>query len=349
MILNEGVIMTKPLAIIVPIYNVEKYLKECLESIKNQTYSNFQAILINDGSTDRSAEIAMQYTKLDSRFLLINQENKGLGEARNSGLDFVFSPKNTQETEYIGLVDSDDVIAKDYYENLIYCLESNNAMIAKSRDVYVFKDINYSPAIFDIMQSKEKGIVRKVNDKNLTSKIDPPRSLFKASLIKDLRFPSVRFAEDVPFGVCANVLAQRIALTKRARYFYRMREGSLTKRHHPPQEFFKAFAFIYNFFLEHNLLLTYTLPTHIIRPSIDYDFFQDEEKYFVELQEFIQSLHIDSKVLDKNPVLKAALQTDNVKDFLKKTQTFKEWRRNNFRIHLSRKQKIIQLFGKKLL
>lgn len=340
--------MTKPLSIIVPIYNVEKYLKECLESIKNQTYDNFQAILINDGSTDKSAEIAMQYAQLDSRFLLLNQNNKGVGETRNAGLNFIFSSHNAQATEYIGFVDPDDVIAKDYYENLIYCLESNNTMIAKSRDIYVFKDINYDCKIFEDIQTKEKGIIRKVTSSNLASKIDLWRCVFKIPLLKDLRFPAVRFAEDVPFGVCANVLAQRIALTKTARYFYRMREGSLTKKHHPPQDFFVAFAFIYHFFLKHNLLLTYTLPTHIIRPSIDYDFFQNEDEYFLQLKDFLTSLDIEPKVLNKNPVLKVALQTDNVQDFLKKTQTFKEWRRNNFRIHLNKKQKIIRFFGKTL-
>ena len=73
------------LSIIVPIYNVEKYLKECLDSIQAQTYSNFQAILINDGSTDESPKIAQEYAQKDSRFILINQENKGVGAARNTG------------------------------------------------------------------------------------------------------------------------------------------------------------------------------------------------------------------------------------------------------------------------
>lgn len=74
--------------IIIPIYNVEKYLKTCLDSIKNQTYTNFKAIMINDGSTDNSAEIAQSYTQ-DERFILINQDNAGVSVARNTGLDYV--------------------------------------------------------------------------------------------------------------------------------------------------------------------------------------------------------------------------------------------------------------------
>ena len=75
--------------IIVPIYNVESYLKECLDSIIHQTYTEFEAILIDDGSTDSSGEIAKEYVKKDSRLMLIQQENQGLSMARNKGLDVV--------------------------------------------------------------------------------------------------------------------------------------------------------------------------------------------------------------------------------------------------------------------
>lgn len=336
------------LSIIIPIYNVEKYLKECLDSIQAQTYSNFQAILINDGSKDESPKIAQEYTQKDSRFILINQENKGLGAARNTGLEYIFSTQNTQDTAYIGLVDSDDVIAKDYYANLIYCLEANNALIAKSRNICVFHDDNYNKEIFTKTQEREKGVMRKVTSKKLTDKIDPWRSVFCASLLKDLRFPPVRFAEDVPFGVCANVLAKEIALTKSAIYFYRLRANSLTKKTHPPQEFFNAFAFIYNFFKKHDLLHTYILPTHILRPSQSYEYLAKDSNYLALLQEFIHSLGIESSVLAKNKVLDSALKAKTLDEFLAKTQTFKEWRRKNFRISLNKKHKIITLFGKTL-
>lgn len=339
----------KPLSIIIPIYNVAKYLPECLTSIQSQTYDNFQAILINDGSTDESEKIARDYMQKDSRFILINQENKGLGAARNAGLDYIFSSQNKQETMYIGLVDSDDVIATDYYWNLIYCLEVNDAQIAKSRDICVFSDDNYNQSIFNFKAVQEKGIVRKVESKNLTDKIDPWRSVFKASLLKDLRFPPVRFAEDVPFGVCANVMAKNIALTKSARYFYRMRQGSLTKKKHPPQEFFNAFAFIYNFFKNNDLLEVYVLPTHILRPDQSYEYLAKDSNYLQLLQDFIRSLDISPNVLDKNKVLKIALQAKTLDEFLSKTQSFKEWRRKNFRISLNKKHKIITLFGKTLL
>ncbi|WP_158655856.1 glycosyltransferase family 2 protein, partial [Helicobacter muridarum] len=79
----------KRIGIVVPIYNVEKYLNECLESVKNQTYTNFQAILVDDGSIDSSCDIAMQYIKLDSRFTLIKKPNAGLSSARNVGIEYL--------------------------------------------------------------------------------------------------------------------------------------------------------------------------------------------------------------------------------------------------------------------
>ena len=80
--------------IIVPIYNVQAYLRKCLDSLSNQTYIHFQAILVNDGSTDASAQIAQEYCDADSRFVLITQANAGLSMARNAGLEYVKNHRN---------------------------------------------------------------------------------------------------------------------------------------------------------------------------------------------------------------------------------------------------------------
>ena len=90
------------ISVIVPVYNVEEYLEECLESIKRQTYTDIEVILVNDGSTDRSKEICERYCEKDSRFKLVNQENKGLSGARNRGM-------LESKGEFISFVDSDDV------------------------------------------------------------------------------------------------------------------------------------------------------------------------------------------------------------------------------------------------
>ena len=99
------------ISIIVPVYNVENYLEECLESIKNQTYTDIEVILVNDGSTDGSKEICKRYCELDSRFRLINQENQGQSVARNRGV--------AESTgEFIVFIDSDDIVKFDLLAQL---------------------------------------------------------------------------------------------------------------------------------------------------------------------------------------------------------------------------------------
>lgn len=117
------------ISIIVPIYNVENYLEKCLCSICNQSYSNLEILLIDDGSNDRSAEICDEYTIKDRRIRVIHQENKGEAGARNKGL---YEAKG----EYIGFVDSDDYIEPTMFEELFMMLNSYEADIAACSYVY---------------------------------------------------------------------------------------------------------------------------------------------------------------------------------------------------------------------
>lgn len=107
-------------SVIVPIYNVERYLNECLDSIINQTYKNLEIILVNDGSTDKSGEIAKEYAKKDNRIKLVTKKNAGLGYARNTGLEHVTG-------KYVYFIDSDDYVAEDALETAVKELENSNA------------------------------------------------------------------------------------------------------------------------------------------------------------------------------------------------------------------------------
>ena len=106
------------ISIIVPVYNAEKYLSRCIDSILRQTFADFELILVNDGSSDKSKEICEKYLESDPRIKLINQENSGVSAARNTGLD-------NASGEYIGFVDSDDFIEKNMYEELYNILKKN--------------------------------------------------------------------------------------------------------------------------------------------------------------------------------------------------------------------------------
>ncbi len=111
------------ISIIIPIYNNERYLRKCLQSVQSQTYSNIEVIMVNDGSTDNSEQICLEFVQSDERFKYIYQSNAGVSSARNVGLD-------ASTGKYIGFVDSDDWIADDMYESLYNLINSTSACVA---------------------------------------------------------------------------------------------------------------------------------------------------------------------------------------------------------------------------
>ena len=112
-------------SIVVPIYNVEKYLRQCLDSIKNQTLDDIEVICVNDGSKDSSLEIIMEYVNTDSRFKVIDKPNSGYGNSMNRGFDMASG-------EYIGIVESDDYAEPDMFEKLYNCAKENDLDACKS-------------------------------------------------------------------------------------------------------------------------------------------------------------------------------------------------------------------------
>src|ERR1035437_5330472 len=130
-----------PISIIVPIYNIERYLSKCIDSILVQTFINFELILVNDGSTDNCGKIINEYAQKDSRIVVIHKKNGGVSSARNAGLDLA-------QGEYIGWVDADDYIATDMYETLYHLAIDYNADIS---------ECNYAQAIGNILTKSEFG------------------------------------------------------------------------------------------------------------------------------------------------------------------------------------------------
>ena len=125
--------MRPTISIIIPVYNVQDYLTSCIESIIKQDYKDYEAIFINDGSTDDSLEILKQYVKTDKRFKLISQKNSGLSSARNTGI-------NQAKGKYITFIDSDDWISKNYVGALVYNAEKYDADIVSIKECLVYSN-----------------------------------------------------------------------------------------------------------------------------------------------------------------------------------------------------------------
>ena len=210
------------ISIVVPIYNVENYLRQCLTSISEQTYKNFECIMVNDGSTDSSQQIAEEYL-MDSRFKLINQSNKGLSEARNTGISHI-----REESTFVAFVDSDDYIYPDFLETLIEHIE-DDVDIIEGMIEYFHDEIK----VDNISHNFEKQILTTKDDKlgklalnELRVSVFP--KLFRKSLLTEDFFPKGWIFEDlavVPELVSGS--KKWIKLPK-VIYGYRIRPNSIT-------------------------------------------------------------------------------------------------------------------------
>jgi glycosyltransferase involved in cell wall biosynthesis len=215
--------MAIKVSVIIPVYNVEKYLKECLDSIINQTLKDIEIICINDGSTDKSLQILEEYAAKEERIKIVNKKNGGQSSARNAGIDIA-------KGEYIAFLDSDDFIANDFYEKLYNSAEQNNADCAVGNTIY-YKDENNKQddcwVNYYIFKSN-KTIVESIEDKqNIIYSCSVWNKIYKKELIKDLRFPEKLYIEDVPFTFATAILANKFVLVKEANLYYRQHNTSI--------------------------------------------------------------------------------------------------------------------------
>lgn len=345
------------LYIVIPFYNVEKYLKECLDSAQAQTYKNFIAIMVDDGSSDDSALIATHYAKIDSRFILLTQKNGGVAKARNVALNYIFTALKPHKNDYIGFVDSDDMFAKDYFANLIFCLESHQLPIAKSRNIIRFNDNNPPPnqsyktiniRFYALLHNiTHNGFTSRINDKNINLRIETYRALFRAYFLESLRFCDVRLAEDVSFGILCNALAKKVAYTRTAKYFYRQREHSLMKKYNYSfEESFKNFTWLLEQFVLFNLLESYAIPLNLVKNIPQ----ERADSHFKSLKNLIASYNFNDNILKKNPQLKAILDSTDYADFCKNLNASpKERLRQLFRLNVRKSGIHIRIFGKNII
>lgn len=212
----------KLISVVIPVYNVEKYIRESLDSIINQTYKNLQIILIDDGSTDSSGSICDEYAASDDRITVIHQKNAGAGAAKNTGLDLI-------QGEYFSIIDSDDYIELNMYEKMVCYMENYRVDVVQClfRNVFVNRKVyrNY------IVKSKP---IRKVSrNKFLKEYLYDWKyaifwnKLFKTSLLKNIRFPIGRKIDDEFFTYKLICNSEHIVNTQDVFYNYRMRQSSV--------------------------------------------------------------------------------------------------------------------------
>lgn len=222
--------MGEKITVIVPVYNVENYLQQCLDSLLAQTYKNLEIIVVNDGSTDNSGNICQEYVQKDNRIIYIEKENGGLSDARNTGLEKMTG-------NYVTFVDSDDWVEQDYVEVLYKKLMEYQADIAvanyysynESEGIYYFHIFgdSYYEKVYDNVSIFEN--LYESSEMKSFALISAWGKLYRADLFNHLRFDKGKLGEDGYLNQKMYLLVEKIVYMNQGLYAYRNRDGSITK------------------------------------------------------------------------------------------------------------------------
>lgn len=204
-------------SVIVPIYNVERYLEKCIDSIIAQSYQNLEIILCDDGSTDGCGAICDRYAGLDSRIRVVHKPNGGLSDARNAGIEIA------RGTWYV-FIDSDDFITPDTIERMHTAAVSTDSQIAVCNMIHIYDDGGTEPFY---RPAQEQTLLAGETRFETLKQPSACNKLFRADLFEEVRFPKGKFYEDTfVYHILAH-RAENIVLTGHDGYFYLSRQESI--------------------------------------------------------------------------------------------------------------------------
>ena len=209
------------ISVIVPVYNVDNYLRKCIDSLIVQTLKDIEIILVNDGSTDKSIDICEEYKLKDNRIKVIHKENGGLSDARNKGIDIA-------KGKYISFVDSDDWINPQMLEKLYILASKYEADIVQGDYIKAYdEDIIVNNMSENIIKYNAEQILDELYSGNYTKNIVVWNKIYKRELFNDIRFPKGKLHEDEFTTYKILHKANLIIDSNIPIYYYRQREGSI--------------------------------------------------------------------------------------------------------------------------
>lgn len=287
--------MQKKVSVIIPIYNIDKYIEECIVSIINQSYINLEIILVDDGSTDKSGKICDNYLKNDNRIKVIHKENRGSASAKNIGL------KNATG-DYIMFVDGDDKIELTCIENRVSAIENEKTDIVQSRFINLFKNkieihvSNIESKVYNKTEFLSEYI--KYWECSLFA-----NKLFKKEVIENVEFIEGRCIDDEFFTYKVIQNCKNITIIDEYDYYYRQRKSSVMN--------------------------DYNKKIQILRDQIDFIYFRflDIDKMNKKLKnQYLENLVDNYLILSKSPFINTSILCNlknNIKSILFKILTYK--------------------------
>lgn len=213
--------MNPLISVIVPIYNVEKYLARCVDSIVNQTYKNLEIILVDDGTPDRCPQMCDDYAEKDSRIKVVHKKNGGLSDARNAGMAVATG-------EYISFIDSDDYVSDDFFECLLDVMNKENSDIAECSVVKFYEDNRFdefsddlSVKTYDTQDAMSALIAENPFHQHVWNK------LYKTELVKDIPYAVGKLNEDEFWTYQVFGRANKVSKLNKTMYYYFQRNSSI--------------------------------------------------------------------------------------------------------------------------
>ena len=213
--------MNPLISVIVPIYNVEKYLERCVDSIVNQTYKILEIILVDDGSPDNCPQMCDDYAKKDSRIKVIHKENGGLSDARNAGMAVATG-------EYISFIDSDDYVSDDFFECLMDAMIRENSDVAECSVVKFYEDNRFdefnddlSVKTYDTQDAMSALIAENPFHQHVWNK------LYKSELVRDIPYAVSKLNEDEFWTYQVFGRANKVTRLNKTMYYYFQRSSSI--------------------------------------------------------------------------------------------------------------------------
>ena len=287
------------ISVIVPIYNVDKYLNRCIDSIINQIFTDFEIILVNDGSFDNSPQICDEYARKDSRIKVIHKKNGGLSDARNTGIGIA-------RGRYLAFVDSDDYLDPSYLAVLFYAAERNGCDISYcnyaiyKQERGTHKTINVRKPLPGMTTGRK---ICKLTIKDFRSRSYVWNKLYKRELFlngDNIRFPIMYF-EDLATTPRLMYFADKAVVVDKCLYYYTKRKGSIVSHLDIKKmsDYVLALGVLSNFFEKHGcykqfrfehrwlgFLMWFSMPFNIIRAHL---FEKDDKDFFKKIRHGIRA------------------------------------------------------------